>query len=217
AMKYPDLVAGCAAHSGGTWATGDYAERAKPNPKARGVLFVMSCGESDTKKSFGDAPFGRLEWAKRYEKMLEQGGFIYDAQYWPDVGHNQSKGARQQSVDCFIASTQRLPEYEAELEAIAKTIRAKDYAEAWAVIQTRINHEDKDNAGILGKVHTLYVGSLEKDIGRIDRMAEREVRKIVRDNEDPAKQRTALEAYKAQYAGAPKTMKAVDKALDTID
>ncbi|MFK7788741.1 MAG: hypothetical protein AB8C95_04500, partial [Phycisphaeraceae bacterium] len=46
AMKYPDLVAGCAAHSGGTWATGDYAERAKPNPKARGVLFVMSCGES---------------------------------------------------------------------------------------------------------------------------------------------------------------------------
>lgn len=217
AMKYPELVAGCAAHSGGTWATGDYAVRAKPNPEARGVLFVMSCGENDTKKSFGEAPFGRLEWAKRYEKMLEQGGFIYDAQYWPGVGHNQSQGARQQSLDCFIASTKRLPEYEAERAEITKAIRGKDYADAWTIIQARLNHEDKDNPGILGKVHGLYVGSLENEITRIDRMAEREVRKIVRDNDDPAKQRVALEAYKHQYAGAPKTTRAVDNALEAID
>ena len=213
AMKYPDLVAGCAAHSGGTWATGDYPRGEEPNPQARGVLFVISCGEKDTKKSFGEAPFGRLEWAKKYETMLDKGGFIYDAQYWPGVGHNYAKGARQQTEDCFIASTQRLPEYESERDAIAKQIRARDYADAWMIVGNRLTHIDKDNDGILGKVHRLYVASLEKDIARIDRMAEREVRKIVRDNEDLVKQRAALEAYKTLYDGAPKTAKAVDKAL----
>ncbi len=213
AMKYPDLVAGCAAHSGGTWATGDYAERAVPNPKARGVLFVISCGENDTKKSFGEAPFGRLEWAKKYETMLDKGGFIYDAQYWPGVGHSQSSGAKQQTLDCFIASTQRLAEYKAEQGAIDKAMRGKHYAGAWALIQARFGHADKDDDGILGKVYGMYVTSLEADIARIDRMAEREVRKLVHRNDDPAHQRAALQAHKATYAGAPMTIKAVDAAL----
>lgn len=213
AMKYPNLVSGCAAHSGGTWATGDYAERATPNPKARGVLFVISCGEKDTKKSFGEAPFGRLEWAKRYEAMLERSGFIYDAQYWPNVGHQQSKGARQQTVDCFVASTQRLPEYEAERDDIAKMMRAKDYLGAWAIVKARMNHEDADNEGILGKVHVMYLDSLEQDVIRIDRMAERLVRKIIHEHKDASGRRVALEKHRDDYAGAPKTMKAVDKAL----
>lgn len=217
AMKYPDLVAGCAAHSGGTWATGDYALKAKPNPDARGVLFVISCGEKDTKKSFGEAPFGRLEWAKKYEVLLKEGGFVYDAKWIPGVGHQYSKEARQMTQDCYTASTQRLPDYEAEREAINKAIRGKEYADAWSIIQARLNHDDKDDAGILGKVHGLYVGSLDKEINRIDRIAKREVRRIVRDNQDPAQRRAALEAYKALYAGAPITVEAVDKALEVIE
>ena len=213
AMKYPELVSGCAAHSGGTWATGHYPRNESPNPKARGVLFVISCGEKDTRKSFGEAPMGRLEWAKQYEKMLEQGGFIYDAKWWPNVGHQYSKGARQQSVDCFIASTQRLPEYDAERDAIEKAMRAKDYAGAWSLIQARLDHADKDNDGILGKVHKVYLESLEADIARIDRMAEREVRKILHENRLPEQRRAALEKHKAFYAGAPKTVEAVDKEL----
>lgn len=217
AMKYPNLVVGCAAHSGGTWATGDYAERATPNPKARGVLFVISCGEKDTKKSFGEAPFGRLEWAKRYEQMLEKGGFIYDAQYWPNVGHNQSKGARQQTLDCFVASTQRLPEYEAERDEIAKLMRAKDYLGAWSIIKARMAHEDAGNEGILGKVHAMFFDSLEKDVIRIDRMAERMVRKIIHEHKDAPGRRAALEQHRSDYAGAAKTMKAIDKALADLE
>lgn len=213
AMKYPALVAGCAAHSGGTWATGDYADRAKPNPKARGVLFVISCGEKDTGKSFNEAPMGRLEWAKKYDAMLGKGGFIYDARFWPNVGHQQAQGARQQTEDCFIASTQRLPEYKVERDAIAKAMRAKDYSGAWAIIKARTNHEDSDNEGILGKVHGLYVDSFASDITRIDRMAEREVRKLINEHKDPQQRRGALEKHKAEYAGAPKTTKVVDKAL----
>jgi predicted esterase len=213
AMKYPGLVSGCAAHSGGTWATGDYPTGEKPNIKAKGVLFVISCGEKDTKKSFDQAPMGRLEWAKRYEGMLKRGGFIYDAKWWPNIGHRQGEGARQQTLDCFIASTQRLPEYDAEREAIEKTMRAKDYAGAWSLIQARMNHEDNGNDGILGRVHGLYHESLEAEITRIDRMAEREVRKILHEQRDPEKRRAALEKHKAFYAGAPDTVKAVDKEL----
>lgn len=221
AMKYPEIVVGCAAHSGGTWGTGDYpsSEKQKPyiNPKARGVLFVISCGEKDTKKSFGEAPFGRLEWAKRYEQMLEKGGFIYDAQYWPNVGHNQSKGARQQTVDCFVASTQRLPEYEAERDEIAKLMRAKDYLGAWSIIKARMAHEDAGNEGILGKVHAMFFESLEKEVIRIDRMAERLVRKIIHEHKDAPGRRAALEQHRSDFAGAPKTMKAVDKALADLE
>lgn len=213
AMKYPEIVSGCAAHSGGTWATGDYAQRAKPNPKARGVLFVISCGENDTKKSFGEAPFGRLEWAKKYEKLLDKGGYIYDARWWSGVGHNYAKGARQQTEDCFVASTQRLPEYEADRDAIAKRMRAKDYNGAWATIKARMNHEDAGNEGILGKVHAMYLESLEKDVIRVDRMAERLVRKIIHEHKGGDERRAALEKHKADFAYAPKTMKAVDKAL----
>lgn len=214
AMEYPELVAGCAAHSGGTWATGDYPDRTVPNPKAKGVLFVISCGEKDTGKSFNEAPMGRLEWAKRYAGMLEEGGFIFDAKWWPNVGHQQGPGARQQTLDCFIASTQRLPEYEAEREVIEKAMRAKDTPAAWSLIQARLNHADKDNDGILGKVHQAYLGSLERDIERIDRLAEREVRKIIHEHSaNIAARRAALEKHKAFYAGAPDTVEAVDKEL----
>ncbi|MGB0768602.1 MAG: hypothetical protein ACPGYV_12955, partial [Phycisphaeraceae bacterium] len=217
AMKYPDLVAGCAAHSGGTWATGDYAERAVPNPKARGVLFVISCGEKDTQKSFGQAPLGRLDWAKKYERLLDQGGFIYDARWWPDVGHGYSKGARRQTEDCFVASTKRLPEYEAERDALKQSMRARAYAEAWSIVRARFDHPDKDDDGIIGKLHRAYVASLDESITRIDRLAEREVRKIVRMNDDPQARRAALEAHKAQFDGAPKTSEAVDRALAELD
>lgn len=217
AMKYPELVSGCAAHSGGTWATGDYADRTKPNPKARGVLFVISCGEKDTGKSFNEAPMGRLEWAKKYDAMLGKGGFIYDARFWPNVGHQQAQGARQQTEDCFIASTQRLPAYEAERDAIDKAMRAKEYDTAWPLIKARMNHEDAEDEGILGKVHALYVESLEQDVVRIDRMAERLVRKIIHEHKDAEGRRAALEKHKAEYAGAPKTTKAVDKALADLE
>jgi len=217
AMKYPDLVAGCAAHSGGTWATGDYAERATPNPKARGVLFVISCGEKDTGKSFGEAPFGRLDWAKKYEGMLKDGGFVYHAQWWPGVGHNYAKGARQQTLDCFLASTQRMPAYKAERSAIDKLMRARDYAGAWSIVQARLASTDADNEGILGKVHKLYAKSLEDDISRIDRMAEREVRKVVHQHEAPQDRRAVLEKMKADFAGAPKATQAIDAALAELD
>ena len=217
AMKYPQLVSGCAAHSGGTWATGDYPRGEAPNPAARGVLFVISCGENDTGKSFGPAPMGRLEWAKKYEQMLKRGGFLYDARWIPDVGHSYSGPARQMTRDCFIASTQRLAEYEAERQAIRKAIGGRKYEAAWQLIRRRINHEDAKNEGILGQVHRMYIDSLSRQISRIDRMAQREVRLASREHEDPETLQAALKELKQRYGGAPRTMKAIERELEKIE
>lgn len=218
AMKYPELVAGCAAHSGGTWGTGDYPpnEPTYINPAARGVLFVVSCGENDTKKSFGEAPMGRLDWAKKYAGMLEAGGFVFDAQWWPGVGHRQSPGAKQQSVDCFVASTQRLPAYESERAVIAKAIRARDASSAWSIVRARLAHSDRENDGILGKVHKLYIDSLEQDIARIDRLAQREVRNATQ-KQDIAAQRGALAQLRETYAGLSETTGAIEAALAGLE
>ena len=217
AMKYPGMVAGCAAHSGGTWATGDYPSGESPNPKARGVLFVISCGEKDTKKSFSQAPLGRLEWAKKYEQMLKQGGFVYDHKWIEGVGHQYSRPARQMTEDCYTASILRLPKYEAERDAISKALRARDTADAWSLVRTRLNHADKENDGILGKVHRMYVESLDADIARIDRLAEREVRNAIRKHEDASALKQALQSLAEQYAGAEKTTALIQAELAKLD
>jgi predicted esterase len=64
-LKHPQLVVGCAAHSGGTWETGGV------NPAGKAIPFVMSCGEKDPGKSFPKATYGRLEWA-RLEKRRKK-------------------------------------------------------------------------------------------------------------------------------------------------
>jgi predicted esterase len=212
AMKYPELVAGCAAHSGGTWATGHYAERAKPNPKARGVLFVISCGEKDTQKSFAQAPFGRLEWAKRYEKMLEEGGFLYDAQYWPNVAHRQSAGARQQTLDCFIASTQLLPELAEEKDQLDQLLRKKAYAAAWPTIQAR-QRALAETEGITAVVLQRYLDTLERPLAQIDRWATREVQRAIHEHRDTAGRREALRTLRSDYAGLPKATQSIEKEL----
>jgi len=146
-----------------------------------------------------------------------QGQMCIRDRWWPGVGHQYARGARQQTLDCFIASTKRLPEYDAERDAVKKAMGTRDFAGAWSLIRKRALHEDKDNEGILGKVHRLYLESLEDEVDRIDRMAEREVRQIVRDHEDPQQRREALEKHRAKFAGAAKTGQAIDKALEQID
>jgi poly(3-hydroxybutyrate) depolymerase len=58
AMLHPKLVCGVSAHSGGTWATDNYGEI---RTSAKHIPFAISCGEKDTGKAFGAAPYNRLE------------------------------------------------------------------------------------------------------------------------------------------------------------
>ena len=211
-MAHPNLVAGCAAHSGGTWGTGDYDD-AVPNPAARSVLFVISCGMNDTGKSFGEAPLGRLEWAQRYATMLEDGGFLFDAQWFEGVGHNYSGGARQMTRDCFVASTQLLPELAEQSDAIDGLIRGNEYAAAWDAVRACREQAEASDEGIAARVHEAFIASLDPAVERIDRWAQSQVRRAIRDNRDRDSRRQALSAMREEFEGLPDATRLIVRAL----
>jgi predicted esterase len=131
-MKYPELVAGCSAHSGGTWATGGFF--GDINPAAAGIPFVMSCGEADTQKSNPNAPMGRLEWAKAFERKIADAGFCFAAKYWPGVGHGASPGVAKMTDECYRLATTVVPSHEKSMAMARDLIRAGKKKEAAALL-----------------------------------------------------------------------------------
>ncbi len=95
AMKFPDRVAGVAAHSGGSWAKLEGPDRI--NPDARSVAFAISCGEKDA-GSGGPDRIPRIEAAKTFAAQLEQLGFDVTVETWPEVGHEFTPGANAQGL-----------------------------------------------------------------------------------------------------------------------
>lgn len=128
ALKHPDLVLGCSAHSGGTWG-------GEVNPAAVGIPFAVSCGEEDTEQSSPQSPMGRLDWFKDFAGGLNSGPFTFKARSWPGVGHGLSAGALQMTEDCFALATTgmhppQLQEAQAEIDAIVGEIGAGRLDEA---------------------------------------------------------------------------------------
>jgi hypothetical protein len=124
-MAYPKLVAGCAAHSAGSWATGE--PWGAVNAKAVDVPLVMSCGERDTERMAPAAPHTRIEWARRFEGQLAEGAFTYQAAWWPGAGHEQTAGARAMTEECYRVATQVIPAAERRFAAAEAAIARKDY------------------------------------------------------------------------------------------
>ena len=104
ALRYPDRVIGCAAHSGGTWAAGRSGDVELTDKAAAQVPFVISCGQHDIGKAFPNAPFNRIDWAHLFETSLKEHKFLFKAAYWPGVGHSFSTGAMQLSEECYWLS-----------------------------------------------------------------------------------------------------------------
>lgn len=101
-MNFPAFVCGVSAHSGGSWATDGYGQM---NPMARQIPFAISCGENDTQKSWGEAPFTRLEWFRRFHAQMQAGGFCHIGKEWPGVGHKICPEAWDLTKQCFQIST----------------------------------------------------------------------------------------------------------------
>lgn len=102
AMNHPKYVCGVSAHSGGSWATDTYGNI---NSKAKKIPFAISCGEKDTGKAWGDAPFNRLDWFKRFRDEIAKKNFCHIAKSWPDQGHRISPGAWDLMRQCFQIAT----------------------------------------------------------------------------------------------------------------
>jgi predicted esterase len=132
ALKCPDEVVGCAAHSGGTWAD-------QLGERAVGVPFAVSCGEKDTAKTTPDAPMSRVEWAKAFVGKLQTGGFYFKARVWPGVGHEFTRGARDLTEECFNFAVTGMHEdqrreVQKELAAIDGLVKAGRFPNALARI-----------------------------------------------------------------------------------
>lgn len=216
AMKHPDLVAGCAAHSGGTWGTGDY-DKAVPNPEATGVPIVMSCGEKDTGKSFTEAPLGRLEWAKKYEQLLREGKYTYDAQWWPGVGHQLSKGARQMTQDCFQAATQHKPSYDRAVASIRTKLKAGEHAEAWKLIaKHRRDRKPRQTKGIVAAVYGAYTAQLDALADETDAIGVEAIASVMASDAEHDEKIQSIRGLMQTHRDGPRTRDAAREALQSL-
>lgn len=213
AMRHPDLVVGCAAHSAGTWGSGDYDPH-EPNPEATGVLFVISCGEEDTTKMAEDVPFDRLAWAQRYARLLEEGGYTYDARWWPNTGHQQSQGARDMTRDCFLAATQLKPGYDTALAEILEAIDAEQFGEAWQTIsQQRRVRRPRARDGIIARVYVSHMEQLEALAAQVDAAGIARVQAVLDAEGDPDEGIAELRSIQREFRDAPETRAAVRDAM----
>lgn len=133
ALAHPELVIGCAAHSGGTWAD-------QINAKAIKVPFAISCGENDTAKSFPEATFGRIDGFRDFVGRMSRSPFYFKARVWPGVGHQASPGSAQMTEECFNLSTtgmspEPLGALKAEVQKIEEAMAAGRYGEGIAGIR----------------------------------------------------------------------------------
>jgi pimeloyl-ACP methyl ester carboxylesterase len=95
-MANPQLVAGCSAHSGGTWGPG-------VSPNALGVPFALSCGLDDADVS--GASSNRITAATDWFNLLISNGGWCQARLWPGVGHSYSPQAKAQTLEVYDLAT----------------------------------------------------------------------------------------------------------------
>ena len=94
-ISHPDLVMGCAAHSGGSWSM-------IVDPDLMHIPFAVSCGLDDSEGGMGS----RIKNAQVCFDGMAQAGMWVKARYWPGVGHSISAGAIRISVECYRLAQQ---------------------------------------------------------------------------------------------------------------
>lgn len=121
ALAHPDAVIGCAAHSAGSWATGDIPGDVQGAPKAAAALpVVISCGLNDLGIAMPEFPIKRLDFARKFEAtVLQKDGFLYRSAYIPNTGHTLTRTALLLTRDCYdLATTGLAPDERQRLETL---------------------------------------------------------------------------------------------------
>ena len=128
AFNEPEYVIGVSAHSAGSWACdGGYGEI---SIGAKGIPFLISCGEKDTQFSVKDYPYTRIEWYKRFAAALEEKGFVVNPNIWPESGHSVNRKLYQDKLkECFLLGTHGMVPgsdgWKGDVEGLASKQRAK--------------------------------------------------------------------------------------------
>lgn len=177
-MYNPEYVVGCSAHSGGSWATRIYG---KINRKAVDIPFAISCGENDTKKAWGDAPLGRLDWFREFEKEMTDKNMYFKSATWPDKGHGKGPGVDKMTEDCFLLATEGVTSdkkqlFQTKTKKAEELIQEGKFDEAATIIKeikstdfTTVTDEDwKDNPTAAKNRKKLFAPILKKQMALLD-------------------------------------------------
>ncbi len=125
ALENPHLVAGCAAHSAGSWAN--------PPATARFVPFLVTCGLDDKEND-------RIGGARRFAQELEQKKFKVETMWFRGVAHAFCDEARSLtkehywSVTTGMTTTER-KEAQEGLASAEAALKEGKYAEAAAAVK----------------------------------------------------------------------------------
>lgn len=205
AIRHPELVAGCAAHSGGSWAVGGRTklfgrevELMEPTAAAAGVPFVVSCGESDP----------RLAGMKRFAELAKTKQYVLVAEHWPGVGHFLSPGARRLTAECFLLAVGAAAKAEETIARAEARLAAGRPGEAVALLEEAKAAPVPETA--IGKRFAQHLAG---------QLTER-IQAIVQDGLDAvarAKNAAALRALGERYAGITKVGAAVRAALAALE
>lgn len=103
ALKYPDLVIGVSAHSGGTW-------ESKPHSKAAEVIWTISCGIHDTHHSAG-APKTRIEYFRNFSRAMMDKSFTAKI-FVTDKAHKRAPEVFEYTEECFRVATTGIFDYQ---------------------------------------------------------------------------------------------------------
>jgi predicted esterase len=139
AFRHPERVAAVSAHSGGSWAQIEGDDRI--NPAAKGIPFVVSCGEDDkgTGGPLGTLP--RIEGARRFAENLRSLGFSVDFKTWPGVGHAVAPGVMP--MDRALLEKVRAPGFGADAwEKLPVHPRLFADAGRWAALKEQIASDE---------------------------------------------------------------------------
>ncbi len=103
ALRHPGAVVGCAAISGGSWATGDaWKGDERVGPAARGVVFALACGTADTGATLTSS---RLLWTQKFAGQLIANGNLVKEIYWKNHGHLFSPQVQAFAAEALIMAT----------------------------------------------------------------------------------------------------------------
>lgn len=127
ALANPALAAGCAAHSAGDWDD-------VPDPKARAVPFLITCGTDDNKDP------DRIAGARKFAQSLRQKGFKVESKWFDGVGHSFCNEARSMTKDIYWTATTgmtaaRRQEAESQLAKAEELLKEGKYGEAAALLR----------------------------------------------------------------------------------
>jgi predicted esterase len=100
-MRHPALVAGCAAHSGGTWGP-------DCNPAARHIPIAVSCGLDDIARSSIAQQRSRVQAAHKYFRELAAAGFHIKARLFSGLAHHTSPATEALIAECYQLATRGL-------------------------------------------------------------------------------------------------------------